>query len=67
MSGLVSSVLQKICSILGLMKDLLSNQRLMDNNILQLMKTVLATFSVENIQLLQLKAIGVVSMVMYII
>ena len=38
----------------------------MDNSILQLMKTVLATFSVENIQLLQLKAIGVVSMVMYI-
>ena len=59
-------MLQKICSILGLIKDLLSSQRLMDNSILQLMKTVLATFSVENIQLLQLKAIGVVSMVMYI-
>eukprot|EP00250_Pteridium_aquilinum_P012903 c21018_g1_i1 orf=256-5733(+) len=58
-SAPVSSVLQKLCSILGLMKDLLSTERLMDSSVLQLIKTVLATFGVENLQLLQLKAIGV--------
>lgn len=61
-SAPVSSVLQKLCSILGSMKELLSTERLMDSSVLQLIKTVLATFGVENIQLLQLKAIGVACM-----
>ncbi|KAH9298518.1 hypothetical protein KI387_030200, partial [Taxus chinensis] len=58
-STAVSNVLYKLCSILGLFKDLLSIERLLDNSVLQLIKTCLATFTVENIQLLQLKAIGV--------
>lgn len=62
-SAPVSSVVQKLCSILGLMKDLLSTERLMDSSVLQLIKTVLATFGVENLQLLQLKAIGVTCMI----
>ncbi|KAL2629314.1 hypothetical protein R1flu_014000 [Riccia fluitans] len=62
-SGSVSNVLHKLCSILGLLKDLLAVERLVDSTVLQLTKTVLATFSVDNIQLLQLKAIGVACMV----
>ncbi|KAG6556205.1 hypothetical protein Mapa_002146 [Marchantia paleacea] len=62
-SGSVSNVLHKLCSILGLLKDLLAVERLLDSTVLQLTKTVLATFSVDNIQLLQLKAIGVACMV----
>lgn len=34
--------------------------KLLDSCVLQLMKTMLETFGVDNIQLLQLKAIGVV-------
>ncbi|XP_024530333.1 sister chromatid cohesion protein SCC2 isoform X2 [Selaginella moellendorffii] len=62
-STAVSIVLHKLCSILALLKDLLSVEKLLDSTILQLMKTVLGTFGVDNIQLLQLKAIGVASMV----
>eukprot|EP01018_Ginkgo_biloba_P004991 Gb_41687 [translate_table: standard] len=58
-SSTVSSVLHKLCSILGSLKDLLSIERLLDSSVLQLIKTSLATFAVDNIQLLQLKAIGV--------
>lgn len=63
LSGPVSSVLHKLCSILALLKDLLNVAKLVDSSVLQLMKTMLDTFSVDNIQLLQLKAIGVVCMV----
>ncbi|XP_057824377.2 sister chromatid cohesion protein SCC2 isoform X1 [Cryptomeria japonica] len=59
-SGSVSSMLQKLCSILGLLKELLLIERLLDSSVLQLIKTSIATFAIDNIQLLQLKAIGVV-------
>jgi len=59
-SGAVSSVLHKLCSILSLLKELLPILKLLDSCVLQLMKTMLETFGVDNIQLLQLKAIGVV-------
>ncbi|KAH7414591.1 hypothetical protein KP509_14G000800 [Ceratopteris richardii] len=62
-SGPITNVLQKLCSILALIKDLLGIERLMDSSVLQLMKTVLAIFSVENLQLLQLKAIEVTCMI----
>ncbi|CAM6093121.1 unnamed protein product [Calypogeia fissa] len=62
-SGPVSNVLHKLCSILGLLKDLLGVERLMDSTILQLTHTVLATLAVDNVQLLQLKSIGVACMV----
>eukprot|EP01018_Ginkgo_biloba_P006884 Gb_05661 [translate_table: standard] len=58
-SSTVSVVLQKLCSILGLLRDLLLIERLLDSSVLQLIKTSLATFSIDNIQLLQLKAVGV--------
>lgn len=56
-------MLHKLCSILALLKDLLNVAKLVDSSVLQLMKTMLDTFSVDNIQLLQLKALGVVCMV----
>lgn len=59
-SSTVSTVLQKLCSILGLLKELLLVERLLDSSVLQLIKTSLATLTIDNIQLLQLKAIGVV-------
>lgn len=59
-SGAVSSVLHKLCSILALLKELLPISKISDSCVLQLMKTMLDTFGVDNIQLLQLKAIGVV-------
>jgi hypothetical protein len=37
--------------------------KILDSTLLQLIKTMLETFGVDNIQLLQLKAIGVVCMV----
>lgn len=58
-STVVSNVLYKLCSMLGSLKNLLSIERLSDSSVLQLIKTTLAMFVVENIQLLQLKAIGV--------
>jgi cohesin loading factor subunit SCC2 len=58
-------VLQKLCSILGLLKELLLVERLLDSSVLQLIKTSLATLTIDNIQLLQLKAIGVVCAVMH--
>ncbi|CAH2072676.1 unnamed protein product [Thlaspi arvense] len=59
-SGAVNTALQKLCSILGLLKDLLLVERLSDSCILQLLKTSMTTFLVENIQLLQLKAISLI-------
>ena len=49
-----------MCTILGLLKDLLLIERLPDSCILQLVKTSFSTFLVDNIQLLQLKAIGLI-------
>lgn len=60
-SSYVNTILQKMCTILGLLKDLLLIERLSDSCVLQLVKTCLTTFLVDNIQLLQLKAISVLS------
>lgn len=59
-SDAVSSVLHKLCSILSLLKELLLITKVQDSSVLQLLKTMLDTFGVDNIQLLQLKAIDVV-------
>ncbi|KAJ0232572.1 Sister chromatid cohesion protein SCC2 [Hirschfeldia incana] len=59
-SGTVNTALQKLCTILGLLKELLLVERLSDSCILQLLKTSMTTFLVENIQLLQLKAISLI-------
>lgn len=53
-------MLHKLCSILSLLKELLPITKLLDSSVLQLTKTMLDTFGVDNIQLLQLKALGVV-------
>ncbi|GAV65698.1 Cohesin_HEAT domain-containing protein/Nipped-B_C domain-containing protein [Cephalotus follicularis] len=63
--GAVNTILQKLCTILGLLKDLLLIERLSDSCILQLVKTSFTTFLVDNIQLLQLKAIGLISGIFY--
>lgn len=60
-SAPVQSVLQKLCTILGFLKDLLSVERLSDSCILQLVKTSFSTFMAENVQLLQLKCINLIS------
>ncbi|KAL9259895.1 Sister chromatid cohesion protein SCC2-like protein [Drosera capensis] len=61
----VNSVFQKLCTILGLFKDLLLIERLPDSCILQLIKTSLSILEVDNIQLLQLKAISLISVIFY--
>lgn len=61
----MNTILQKLCTVVGLLKDLLLIEKLSDSCILQLVKTSITTFSVDNIQLLQLKAIGLVSGVRY--
>ncbi|XP_031740791.1 sister chromatid cohesion protein SCC2 isoform X3 [Cucumis sativus] len=64
-SNAVNTILQKMCTILGLLKDLLLIERLPDSCILQLVKTSFSTFLVDNIQLLQLKAIGLICGIFY--
>lgn len=64
-SATVSSVIQKLCSILGFLKDLLSVERLTDSCILQLVKTSFSTFLVDNVQLLQLKSINLICGVIF--
>ncbi|XP_022998261.1 sister chromatid cohesion protein SCC2 isoform X2 [Cucurbita maxima] len=64
-STAVNTILQKMCTILGLLKDLLLIERLPDSCILQLVKTSFSTFLVDNIQLLQLKAIGLICGIYY--
>lgn len=61
----VNTVFQKLCTILGLLKDLLLVERLSDSCILQLVKTCLSTFLVDNIQLLQMKAMSLISGIFY--
>ncbi|XP_061369299.1 sister chromatid cohesion protein SCC2 isoform X2 [Gastrolobium bilobum] len=65
-STAVNTILQKLCTVLGLLKDLLLIERLSDSCVLQLVKTSITTFLVDNIQLLQLKAIGLVSAIFYL-
>ncbi|KAL9669245.1 hypothetical protein QQ045_006788 [Rhodiola kirilowii] len=60
-STTANAIMQKLCTILGFFKDLLLVERLSDSCILQLLKTSFTTFLVENIHLLQLKAISVIS------
>ncbi|XP_042499640.1 sister chromatid cohesion protein SCC2-like [Macadamia integrifolia] len=59
-SAAVNALLQKLCTILGFLTDLLSIERLSDSCILQLVKTSFGTLLVDNIQLLQLKAISLI-------
>ncbi|XP_062190537.1 sister chromatid cohesion protein SCC2-like isoform X1 [Phragmites australis] len=59
-SASVYSAVQKLCLILGFLKELLTTVRLSDSCILQLAKTCFTTFLVDSMQLLQLKAIGVI-------
>lgn len=63
MPAAVNNVFQKLCTILGLLKDLLLVERLSDSCILQLVKTCLSTLLVDNVQLLQLKAMSLISAV----
>ncbi|XP_047165717.1 sister chromatid cohesion protein SCC2 isoform X1 [Vigna umbellata] len=65
-STAVNTILQKLCTVLGLLKDLLLIERLSDSCILQLVKTSITTFLVDNIQLLQLKAISLLSAIFYL-
>lgn len=64
-SGAVNTILQKLCTILGLLKDLFLIERLSDSCILQLVRTSFTTFLVDNIQLLQMKAIGLICGIFY--
>ncbi|KQK21203.1 hypothetical protein BRADI_1g59325v3 [Brachypodium distachyon] len=59
-SASIYSAVQKLCLILGFLKELLTTVRLSDSCILQLAKTCFTTFLVDNMQLLQLKAIDVI-------
>lgn len=63
----MNTILQKLCTVLGLLKDLLLIERLSDSCILQLVKTSITTFLVDNIQLLQLKAISLLSAVLILL
>ncbi|KAL9157838.1 hypothetical protein ABFS82_08G029700 [Erythranthe guttata] len=65
MSTTANVILQKLCTILTFLKQLLSIERLSDSCILQLVRTSLQTLLVDNIQLLQLKAIGLIGGVYY--
>uniref|UniRef100_A0A7N0VN42 Sister chromatid cohesion protein n=1 Tax=Kalanchoe fedtschenkoi TaxID=63787 RepID=A0A7N0VN42_KALFE len=60
-STAANAILQKLCTILGFFKDLVLVERLSDSSILQLLKTCFTTFLVENIHILQLKAISMIS------
>ncbi|GKV08789.1 hypothetical protein SLEP1_g20372 [Rubroshorea leprosula] len=64
-SGAMNSILQKLCTILGFVKDLLLIERLSDSSILQLLRTSFTTILVDNIQILQLKAMGLISGIFY--
>ncbi|KAL0450478.1 UNVERIFIED_CONTAM: Sister chromatid cohesion protein SCC2 [Sesamum latifolium] len=65
MSATVNAILQKLCTILSFLKQLLFIERLSDSCILQLVRTSLQTILVDNIQLLQLKAISLVGGIYY--
>ncbi|KAK9052474.1 hypothetical protein SSX86_029103 [Deinandra increscens subsp. villosa] len=59
------NILQKLCTIIGFLKDLLLIERLSDSCILQLVKTCFSTLLVDNVQLLQLKAISLIGGIFY--
>ncbi|XP_057769612.1 sister chromatid cohesion protein SCC2 isoform X2 [Salvia miltiorrhiza] len=65
MSGTVNIILQKLCTIVSFLKQLLLIERLSDSCILQLVRTSLQTLLVDNIQLLQLKAISLIGGIYY--
>ncbi|XP_016476522.2 sister chromatid cohesion protein SCC2 isoform X1 [Nicotiana tabacum] len=64
-SSAVSDILQKLCVILGFLKELGTIERLPDSCILQLIKTCFTTLVVENIQRLQLESISLISRIFY--
>ncbi|KAJ8557203.1 hypothetical protein K7X08_002828 [Anisodus acutangulus] len=64
-SSALSNILQKLDVILGFLKELCTIERLPDSCILQLIKTCFTTFVVENIQLLQMKSISLISGIFY--
>ncbi|KAJ8530616.1 hypothetical protein K7X08_023497 [Anisodus acutangulus] len=64
-SSAVSNILQKLDVILGFLKELCTIERLPDSCILQLIKSCFTTFVVENIQLLQMKSISLISGIFY--
>ncbi|KAI3665842.1 hypothetical protein L6452_44477 [Arctium lappa] len=64
-SAAAHNILQKLCTIFGFLKDLLMIERLSDSCILQLVKTCFSTLLVDNIQLLQLKAISLIGGIFY--
>ncbi|KAC9242332.1 hypothetical protein E3N88_46138 [Mikania micrantha] len=59
------NILQKLCTIIGFLKDLLLIERLSDSCILQLVKTCFSTLLVDNNQILQLKAISLIGGIFY--
>lgn len=63
MSSTVNVILQKLCTILSFLEQLLLIERLSDSCILQLVRTSLQTLLVDNIQLLQMKAISLIGVV----
>ncbi|GFQ01435.1 nipped-b-like protein [Phtheirospermum japonicum] len=65
MSATANVILQKLCTILSFLKQLLLIERLSDSCILQLVRTSLQTLLVDNIQLLQLKAISLIGGIYY--
>ncbi|XP_042024100.1 sister chromatid cohesion protein SCC2-like isoform X1 [Salvia splendens] len=65
MSGTVNIIVQKLCTIVSYLKQLLLIERLSDSCILQLVRTSLQTLLVDNIQLLQLKAISLIGGIYY--
>lgn len=60
----MNTITQKLCTILSFLKQFLSIERLSDSCILQLVRTSLQTLLVDNIPLLQLKAISLIGGVM---
>ncbi|KAM3238424.1 sister chromatid cohesion protein SCC2 isoform X2 [Capsicum annuum] len=65
-SSAVSNILQKLDVILGFLKELCTIERLPDSCILQLIRTCFTTFVVDNIQLLQMKSISLISGIFYV-
>ncbi|XP_071703668.1 sister chromatid cohesion protein SCC2 [Rutidosis leptorrhynchoides] len=64
-SAAAHNILQKLCTIIALLKYLLMIERLSDSCILQLVKTCFSTFLADNIQLLQIKAISLLGGIFY--
>ncbi|KAL8471705.1 hypothetical protein ACS0TY_029084 [Phlomoides rotata] len=65
MSSTVNVILQKLCTILSFLEQLLLIERLSDSCVLLLVRTSLQTLLVDNIQLLQMKAISLIGGIYY--